>query len=488
MGFSDLGCYGGDIDTPNLDRLAANGLRFTEAYSTARCVPSRSCLMTGRYPQQIGRDQTGRDPLPSWTRFLPEHLKPLGYRCYHSGKWHVNETLPVKHGKFDHSYLLDDQDRYFSPRSSRLDDQPLPPVTRDEGYYATRSIADHAVRWLDDHAKDHAGDPFFLYLAFTSPHFPLHALQDDIARYRDRFAEGWDVARERRWKKLRERGIIHCALSPLEGEQVPPWNFSPDRLTAQFGAGEVARATPWNSLTREQRDFQATKMAIHAAMVTRMDIEVGRVLDTLRRQGTLDDTAIVFLSDNGASAEMIVRADGHDRSAAPGSASSYLSLGPGWSSAANAPFRLHKHWIHEGGISSPMIVHWPAGGLDRGKLRHNPVHFVDMLPTLVDLAGGSPLSVAGASPFEGRSIRPAFHKDRAVKHDYFFFHHMYNRGLRSGDWKIVSAGEGGRWELYDIARDRAETRNQASRQPQRLRDMAALWEKCEQRFLADQRG
>jgi len=383
---------------------------------------------------------------------------------------------------FDHSYLLEDQNRFFSPRNHRLDDKPLPAVERGEGFYGTTAIASHALRWLEGHRRDHPTQPFFLYLAFTSPHFPLHALQQDIDRYKDRYNEGWDVVRERRWRRLRSQGLVRCGLSKPDTDMVPAWNLTPADLRAQVGPGEVPNAVPWSSLSREQKEFQAAKMAIHAAMVTRMDLEAGRVLDYLRDQGQLENTVVIFLSDNGASAEMMVRADGHDRAAPPGSSATHLCLGPGWAGAANAPFRLSKHWIHEGGISSPMLVHWPAGIRDRGKLRHTPVHLVDMLPTLVDLAGGKPLETAGAPPFEGKSLAPLFQRDGTVEHDHLFFHHMYNRGIRQGDEKLVWAGENGPWELYDLKHDRCERNNLATRKPARAKALAELWERREREF------
>jgi len=242
---------------------------------------------------------------------------------------------------------------------------------------------------------------------------------------------------------------------------------------------------PWSSLTPEQRSFQRTKMSIHAAMISRMDREIGRVLDQLKAMNAFEDTVIVFISDNGASSEQLIRADGHDASAPPGSMRSHLCLGPGWASAANAPFRLHKSWVHEGGISSPWIVHWPAGLKDKNKLRHNPCHFVDLAPTLVDLGGGSPgtRNAPGAPPFAGKSIRPAFGKDGSVPHDFIYFNHSNNRAIRVGDWKVVAAGADGPWELYDLKTDRCESKNLASAQPDRAQKLAALWKQQDDDYV-----
>lgn len=483
MGYSDAGCYGGEIDTPNLDRLAANGLRFTQCYSTARCGPSRSSILTGRYAQQTASDVMTPGNIPDWTRFAPQYLQPLGYRSYHSGKWHMR-FRPLAGAGFEHSYTLMDQNRFFTPQSHLLDDEKLPAVKQGEGYYATVAIADHAVKFLKGHAAEHASDPFFFYLAFTSPHFPLHALREDIEHYKGRFTEGWDVARQRRYERMRKMGLVNCPLSPLEREMWPPWNTPAADLAAKIGPGEVPRAVPWASLTQEQKDFQRTKMAIHAAMITRMDREIGRVLDQLRAMGQLDNTVIVFVSDNGASAEQLIRADGHDPAAEPGSAASHLCLGPGWSSAANAPFRLHKSWVHEGGISSPCIVHWPAGIGDKGKLRHDACHLVDLLPTMIDLGGGKPATAvpAGSPPLAGVSLAAAFPKNGAVKREFLYFHHLENKAIRVGDWKLVSPGKGP-WELYDLSKDRSEQRNLASAQPAKVEELANLWQRREDEYV-----
>jgi arylsulfatase A-like enzyme len=484
MGYSDAGCYGGEIDTPNLNRLASNGLRFTQAYSIARCGPSRSCILTGYYAQQTASDVMTPGNVPAWTQFIPQYLKPLGYRSYHSGKWHIR-FKPVAGAGFDHSYCLMDQNRFFTPTSHLLDDERLPRVKESDGYYATIAIADHAVKSLRGHAREHRDDPFFMYLAFTSPHFPLQALQEDIDRYHDRFAEGWDTARERRWQRMRRAGLIHCGLAPLEPDMRPPWNTPETELLEKIGPGEVTRAVPWSSLTAQQKSFQRTKMAIHAAMIRRMDREIGRVLDQLKAMDAFRDTVILFLSDNGASSEQLIRADGHDASAPPGSARSHLCLGPGWSSAANTPFRLHKSWVHEGGIASPMIAHWPDGITDRGKLRHNPCHFIDLLPTLIELGGGVPVrrDAPGAPPLAGKSLVKTFAKDGAVPHEFFYFNHANNRAIRVGDWKLVAAGESGPWELYDLRTDRSEGRNLASVQPGKAAELAALWKQRDEEFV-----
>jgi arylsulfatase A-like enzyme len=484
MGFSDPSCYGGEIQTPNLDRLAANGLRFTQFYNTARCWPTRSSLLTGYYAQQIGMDPP-KGKLPPWTRVLPHYLKPLGYRCYHSGKWHLmGAPKSVADGGFDHSYRFEDWDRYFSPSKHFEDDQKAPMVKPDSGYYATTAFADHAIGYLKDHATNHAAEPFFLYLAFISPHFPLHALPEDIARYRDRYLAGWDKIREQRWERLRQTHLLDCALPPLDPKFTPRY-FKPAILD-QLGPGEEQHPVPWDTLSAEQKNFQATKMALHAAMVDRMDREIGRVLDQLKTMGALDNTVIFFLSDNGADATLLVRGEGHDKNAPPGSWRSFLCIGPGWASASNTPFRWHKIWVHEGGISTPLIVHWPKGIKACGEFRHDPGHVIDFVPTLLELAGAQVTNIwngVTAPPLPGHSLVPAFTKDGTVKHDFIFFDHEGNRALRVGDWKMVSARENeNRWELYDLAHDRSEMHDLAGQQPDRARTMESRWEDLEKTF------
>ena len=486
LGFSDLGSYGGEIETPHLDALAANGLRFTQFYNTARCWPTRAALLTGYYAQQVRRDKLpgipsgGRGKRPSWARLLPEMLKPLGYRSYHSGKWHV-DGMPLANG-FDRSYYLRDQGRFFNPRVHWKDDQKLPPVEPGTDYYGTIAIADHAVKSLQEHARTYADQPFFQYVAITAPHFPLHALPKDIARYRDKYRQDWEVVREQRWRRQQRTGIVQADLSPVEREVGPPYHF-PEALKI-LGAGEVNRPLPWSELSTEQREFQATKMAIHAAMIDRMDREIGRVLDQLRAMNAFDNTLIFFLSDNGASAEIMVRDDGHDPNADPGSAATYLCLGPGWSTTANTPFRRHKTWVHEGGIATPLVVHWPRGIVARGELRHNVGHVIDLVPTVLEVVGSDAaryLQQRAASnqtsrgpAFPGHSLVPVFAKDKTVERDYLWWSHEGNRALRVGDWKLVAAVERP-WELFDLRRDRTETSDLAPEHPNRVRDLEQLW-------------
>jgi arylsulfatase A-like enzyme len=480
LGYSDIGCYGGEVRTPNLDSLAKGGLRFTQFYNTARCWPSRAAILTGYYAQQVRRDTLpgiisgGRGVRPEWAPLLSAMLRPLGYRSYHSGKWHV-DGKPLENG-FDHSYSLEDHNHNFSPRNHTEDDQPLPPVTLGTGYYTATAFADHAIKCLKEHAEKYASRPFFEYLAFTVPHFPLQAPASDIARYRGQYNKGWDIVRDERWGRMKGMGIIDTALSPLERDVGPPYHF-PDDLT-KLGSGEINRPLPWLELTTDQREFQATKMSIHAAMIDRMDQEIGRVVAQVKAMGGFDNTLVLFLSDNGASAEIMVRGDGNDLKAEPGSAATFLCLGPGWSSAGNTPFRRHKTWVHEGGIATPLIAHWPKGIAARGELRHNPGHLVDLVPTILEIAGSKPVESWNGKPVPpapGRSLVPAFKRDGTVSHAYLWWLHENNRALRVGDMKIVAAGEKSPWELYNLRTDRAESKNLAESQPAKVKELERIW-------------
>lgn len=480
LGFSDAGCYGGEIATPNLDFLAANGLRFTQSYNTARCWPTRSALLTGYYAQQIHRDALpdvpggGQGVRQKWAKLLPERLKSAGYRSYHSGKWHIDGEVIA--GGFDRSLHTKNDGNFFTAKGNLLNDVLVKPADDETGYYVTTATADHAIDCLKDHAANHKNSPFFQYIAFVSPHFPLHALPQDIAKYRDTYIDGWDEMRKARFARQKKMGITETTLSELERDVGPPYAF-PDAME-KLGPGEVNRPLPWSELTGEQRRFQATKMAIHAAMVDRMDQEIGRVLEQLRAMGAYENTLIFFASDNGASAEIMVRHGGHDPSAAPGSAATYLCLGPGFSSACNTPFRRHKTWVHEGGNSTPLIVHWPKGIAAKNELRHTPGHVIDIVPTVLELAG---VELERQSNGEwiptapGKSLVPALAQDINIQRDSIWWLHEGNRAIRVGYWKLVAA-KGDPWELYDLRSDRAEQHNLASQMPDKVKELEKAWQ------------
>lgn len=485
LGFSDLGCYGSEIATPNLDALASGGLRFTQMYNTGRCWPSRAALLTGYYPHAVRRDTVEGVPSgsngvrPAWAPLLPELLEPLGYRSYHSGKWHV-DGQPLKCG-FLHSYQIEGgQNNYFKTRGITDDEQP---VAQTEDYYVTAAIGDHAVRCLKEHAAEHASQPFFHYVCFTSPHFPLHAPAKDVARYRERYRQGWEVVQRQRYERMKELGIVTHELPAMEREVGPPYAF-PEALK-KLGPGEVNRPIAWSDLTAEQQAFQADKMAVHAAMIDRMDEAIGRVVAQLKTNGMLENTLILFASDNGASAEIMVRGDGHDQEASPGSAETYLCLGPGWSSAANTPLRRHKTWVHEGGISTPLIAHWPTGIAARGELRHTPAHLIDILPTVVHLAGGTLPEQWRDEPVPkkpGLSLVPLWTKDAPLERECLWWRHEGNRAIRVGDWKLVAAGKAARWELYNLASDRGEQQDLAEKMPEKAKELAGLWERMDREY------
>ncbi|HJQ82161.1 MAG TPA: arylsulfatase [Lacipirellulaceae bacterium] len=480
LGFSDLGCYGSEIATPNLDSLAAGGLRYSQFYNTARCWPTRAALLTSYYAQQVGFDalpgQGGGASRrrPPWAPLLPQYLRPLGYRSYHSGKWHLDGG-PIE-GGFDRSYSLNDHDRYFAPQKHTLDDRPLPPVGPGSEYYATSAVADRAIEFLNEHAARHGQAPFFAYVAFTAPHFPLHARRDDIGTIKDRYQVGWDAIRAARWRKMRPLLKIPGELSALEPQIGPPYRFA--RAQRELGPNEVWRETPWDQLSDAQRKFQATKMSIHAAMVERMDREIGRLIEQLRDMDALENTVVFFLSDNGASAEIMIRGDRHDPAAPPGSADTFLCLGPGWSRAANTPFRRHKTWVHEGGIATPLVVHWPAGISAPGGVRDTAVgHVIDIAPTIVELAGGTWSNDHNGMPrppSPGRSLARTFQRNVPIERESLWWLHEGNRAIRAGDWKLVAARDGP-WELYNLATDRAEIHNLASKQPERAKALEQHW-------------
>lgn len=435
--------------------------------------------MTGYYAQQVHRDMLPElgggagGNRQKWARLLPDFLKPHGYRSYHSGKWHIDGK--VLDAGFDRSLDMRNQGNFFSARGNSIDDVAVKPPADEAGYYATTATADHAIDCLKEHAEKYSARPFFQYVAFIAPHFPLHALPEDIARYRDKYLEGWDAMRDRRFAKQQQLGLLKTTLSKLEPEVGPPYHF-PEALK-KLGPHEVNRPLPWNDLSEEQRRFQATKMAIHAAMVDRMDREIGRLIEQLKAMGAYENTLIFFASDNGASAEMMVRDGGHDPNAAPGSAASYLCLGPGFSSACNTPFRRHKTWVHEGGISTPLVVHWPAGIPARGELRQAASHMIDIVPTILDVLDiEKPKQWDGEEipPAPGRSLLPAFAEDVAVQRDFLWWLHEGNRALRVGDWKLVAA-KNDPWELYDLRTDRAESKNLAGQNPQKVAELEALW-------------
>jgi arylsulfatase A-like enzyme len=482
MGYSDPGCYGGEIETPNIDRLANRGVRFTQFYNTGRCWPTRSSILTGYYAPQVCMDP----PMPiyraPWQRMIPQYLATAGYRNYHSGKWHVMNTKdPEGVGGFDKSwgYDIEQYHHFFHEEDGSTT-------------FSATAITDHALECLQEHQAGHADTPFFHYVCYTTPHFPVQAEQADIDKYMDRYNEGWDVMRERRWERMRKMGVVNCELSAREADvPAPHYLEHKEEWDKQYGPGEIEYAVAWDSLTDEQKRFQATKMAIHAAMVDRTDRELGRLLDQLETMNVLDDTLVLFLSDNGASAEMMIRGQGHDPNVPAGSEMSHLCLGPGWSTCSNAPFRRHKIWVHEGGVSTPLIASWPNGIEARGELRHDMGHVIDFMPTFMDLAAVCPQDnplPEGAPPLPGKSLAPAFEQDGSVTREHIYFHHEGNRALRVGNWKLVNESLVNRgtndnpWALYDLSSDRCEMVDLSGEMPEKCAEMQAQWQQCEDEY------
>lgn len=516
MGFSDLGCYGGEIATPQLDELAAGGLRFTQFYNTARCCPTRAALLTGLYPHQAGmghmvgdRPRTDRPPyagdLNSRSATIAEVLQPAGYRNYMVGKWHLTpfvdgaaphrqDNWPRQRG-FDRFYgTIKGGGSFYDPTALVRDDTVIsayadPEYVPPEGYYYTDAISEHAVRFLDEHAAAHADRPLFMYVAYTAAHWPMHARAADVAQYKGRYAAGYEAIRDQRLARARQLGVVDAA-----------WPLSPP-------------AESWDGVA--DKAYEERCMEVYAAMVTAMDRGVGRIVGSLRQHGMLDNTLILYLQDNGGCAEQMGRRDDEvaiPRAAAPtlpplaadylqpdlvpkqtrdgypvrqgigvlpGEADTYCGYGPGWANVSNTPFREYKHWVHEGGVSTPLIAHWPAGIAARGELRREPAHLIDVMATCVDVASAAyPTAQRGEpiQPCEGVSLRPALRGEALARPTPIFFEHEGNRAVRDGRWKLVAKGPRGAWELYDMDADRTELDDLARDEPERVAAMAAQWE------------
>lgn len=484
LGYSDLGCYGSEIATPNLDHLASQGVRFTQFYNTARCWPTRGALLTGYYAQQIRRDafpqqKNGQGTRPAWAPLITNDLRDRGYRNYHSGKWHI-DGKPMENG-FDHSLEIGGgQNNYFRTKGITRDGKP---IESDDSFYVTDAIADHALECLREHAKLHPKKPFFQFVAFTSPHFPLHARQDDIDRYQHRYADGWNVIRQKRWENQQRLGFPFTTISKTEPDLGPPYPFP--NAFPKLGEGEIDRPLPWNELSPVQKSFQAQKMAIHAAMIDRMDHQVGRILSTIHDLGYEENTLVMFLSDNGASAEIMVRGEGHDPRASMGSAATYLCLGPGWSNCSNTPFRKHKTWVHEGGISTPLIIRWPNTIPNVGAFNSFTGHVIDIVPTIREIAKIDSKPLPNAPAYPGESMLNALRTPSERRNGNLWWNHEGNRAFLHGTWKAVASGASASWELYDLAVDRAEQNDLAQQYPELVSRMAEQWNQSTEQFRRD---
>ncbi len=456
MGFSDIGCYGGEIETPNLDRLAAGGIRFTDFHNNAKCTETRASLLTGLWHQQ---SKNLRKP---GHVTMAEVLKSSGYTTLMSGKWHLASTPPER--GFDRYFgFLGGAINFFTgldwgngKNLMRLDSDVYQVPA---GFYSTDAFTDYALEFIDEAKRK--DQPFFLYLAHNAPHFPLHALPEDIAKYKGRYDVGWDAIRRQRFAKLKELKIIDDT-----------WPLSP----------RDPKVEPWNRITDEQAKFLLPMMEVYAAMVDRLDQNIGRLVEHLKKHDAFDDTLIVFLSDNGACPYQRLRTPG----VPPGPADSDFAYDARWANMCNTPLRLYKQYAHEGGSSTPAIAHWPRGVKARGELTRFTSHLVDLMPTVVEVAGAEyPKTHQGTKvlPMEGVSLVPALKRQAERRERPIYWEYAANHAVRDGNWKLV-AERGRDWELYDLSVDRSETRDLAADNPQQVKRLAAGYNAWAQRVGA----
>lgn len=480
MGWSDLGCYGGEINTPNIDRLARNGLRFRQFYNTGRCCPSRASLLTGLYPHQTGIGHMAEAPenptaqdwgTPGYRGYLndrcvtmAEVLKASGYHTYLSGKWHLGlqgeEKMPLQRGFEKYYGILSGASSYFRPAGNRglsAGNQLLPPPT-EPNFYTTDAFTDQAIGFLNEQQD---AKPFFLYLAYTAPHWPLHAKKTAIEKVGSRYGVGWDEIRRQRLARQQAMGLVD-----------PAWGLS-DR---------DRRVRPWERLSAGERDSVAYRMAVYAAQVETLDENVGKLLDYLTARKQLDNTLIFFLSDNGACAENY-----HELGTQPASRindpdfSGPVSYGIGWANASNTPFFEYKVKSYEGGIATPLIVHFPNGlKSQRGKLTNQVGHLIDILPTVLEVTGASyPKTFhqgQSIQPMEGRSLWPVLKTGAVTRRDFLFWEHQDYCAVRKGDFKAVKKLGDSQWQLFDLQTDRTERLDVAAKHPQRVGELSAAWQ------------
>ncbi len=489
LAWSDLGCYGSEIKTPHLDALAKDGLRLTQFYNSARCSPTRASILTGLHPHQAGFPNLS-GALPKNSATIPEVLKPAGYRSYMVGKWHLNQNNPPTERGFDEFYgMLGGYNSCWQedPFYTRWPKGRPKRIYAKDTFYSTDVFSDYAIDFITDGQK--SGRPWFMYLAFNAPHFPLHAPEADIAKYEGLYFEkGWDHIREDRLARIKKLGLVPGYLVLTPRSNVPANKFN-------MQTGWADKDNPaWDSLPEDRRRDLARRMAVYAAMVDRMDAAIGRVMAHLKTTGQFDNTVVFFLSDNGACAEWDPW--GFDKTSGPqnvlhagedlktvGAPGSYVSYGSGWANACNTPFRLYKHYNHEGGIRSPFIVHWPAALKAKG-LASGPGYITDFMPTICALAGATyPKDRAGIAilPQEGISLLPAFHGE-PLPNRPIFIEHEGNRSIRDGDWKLVAL-QNTPWELYNVANDPTEMNDHAAKEPQRVVAMAKAWDEWAERCI-----
>lgn len=479
MGYSDLGCYGSEIDTPALDGLAENGLRFTQFYNTGRCCPTRASLISGLYPHQAGMGHMTGDRGPDHPGYrgrlmfravtIAEVLGAHGYETIQTGKWHLGNkeaNWPGKRG-FKKSFSCPQGAGFYfhigdttQGRSITRNDKVVYTKQDDtpEGWYATDAWTDEGLQFVNEAVE--ADKPFFWYLAYNAPHWPLMAKQKDIAKYANSYTKGWDEIRKARYSRMQELGIIRkeWPMSP-RGKSIPAW----DKLSAADKAK------------------QANRMAIYAAMIDSVDQNIGKIVKALKALKVFDNTLILFLQDNGACAEGgVLGSDRGKGKKETGGSGSYISYGECWANASNTPFRRYKHWVHEGGAATPLVAHWPAGISKQlnSKLINEPSHLVDIMATCVDISGATYPKIFNDTeiiPMQGKTLTPLFTEKAFERGPAIFWEHEGNRAIRDGKWKLVAI-HGGHWELYDMEKDRTELNDLATKMPEKVKGMAAQYE------------
>ncbi|GAA5120290.1 arylsulfatase [Luteolibacter yonseiensis] len=490
MGYSDIRPYGGEIDTPNIDALAKNGLRFTQFYNSARCCPTRATLMTGLAPHQAGiGHMTGEESAdnkevpPAYAGnindscvTLAQVARSAGYATFMAGKWHLSGKdqgdWPLQRG-FDRYYgCLAGATHFFEPYGARImydgnTPDPAPKSTTDRPFYTTDAFADHARAFIDGHAAGVGRNrPFFLYLAFTAPHWPHHAHDQELEKYRGKYAMGWDKLREQRFARQKASGLVPAS-----------WQLSP----------RDPEVPAWDSLDAEQQAACADRMAAYAGMIDRVDQKIGDLVATLKKNNAFENTLILFLSDNGACAEGSILGKGDPvKDRAPRTDLMLPSYGQSWANASATPYRLYKHFAHEGGANTPFIAHWPARIKAGRDWFREPAQLIDIMPTLIDLAGASyPEEFQGhkVTPIEGIPLTSAFDGKPLGRKQPIFIEHENNAFVRDGDWKLVGRGvtpprglQKDKWELYHLSEDGTELHDLAKEQPGKVAALSAQWE------------
>lgn len=479
MGYSDIGCYGGEIPTPNIDKLAAKGVRFRQFYNTARCCPTRASLLTGLFPHQTGIGHMTEEPAnansENWGTqgyqgylnnrcvTIAEVLGSAGYHTYMTGKWHLGyhgeEKWPLQRGFEKYYGMLAGAANYFKPQGGRglsYNNTKLPPP--EGNYYTTDAFTDSAISFINAQQDN---KPFFLYLAFNAPHWPLQAKPADIKKFENMYAAGWDVTREKRFQKQRALGIVTRDL----------------QLSARDSL-----VRPWKELSATEQKDVAYRMAVYAAQVYCMDQNIGKLMKSLDESGKSANTVVIFLSDNGACAEPYKELGG-GAMADINNPDKYgvVSYGTGWANASNTPYRKWKRELEEGGISTPFIVRWPQGinSSCENSIINEPSYLIDVMPTLIGLSGAKYPSTFKSNeilPLEGRSMLPLLNAKAIAGHQYMYWEHEGNQAVRYGNWKAVKDNNHSQWELFDLSKDRSEQYDLAAQQPDLLKRLIGKWQ------------